>query len=172
MNAKEKIIKAATTVRALLKIPSNDLCCPASVVLAEFLRKEGFNPKIIKGFFSVDFATGDLECFEEEQGGDARHYWIVCAGYLVDITADQFNDEIEGYEKMPPVLCVPLDNAPWRYLPGKSVKPTTSLLVATIRLLEQPSDSPALYAMLKTVEADDTEALAVLESLGIAVSVA
>jgi hypothetical protein len=53
----------------------------------------------------------------------ALHFWVVCEGFLVDITADQFNDEIEG-EEMSEIVFVPLKGKNLRYSKGRTVSLT------------------------------------------------
>lgn len=66
--ARKEFIKKNTTYdRSLL-----GACGEASVFLAQMLKNEGFNPKIVLG---------------------NGHFFVVCDGLLVDITASQFGED-------------------------------------------------------------------------------
>jgi len=87
------------------------LCLDASVYLARQMVNNGFNAKVVIGTFYLDdpdVLYDDNEHFmgeeevDYESGEEASHnpihYWVEVDGIIVDITADQFNDEVEGYE--------------------------------------------------------------------------
>jgi hypothetical protein len=62
--------------------PPHGGCLDASKFLARKLRKLGFNPKIVHGEF-----------FEKVRLNSWPHWWVTVNGLLVDVTADQFDDE-------------------------------------------------------------------------------
>jgi hypothetical protein len=83
------------------------------------LRNVGLKPRVVKGTFHTDLPVDFND--DPREGGDAVHFWVACSGFLVDITADQFNDEIED-DRMQAVYCVPQGSALWRYGKGKDVR--------------------------------------------------
>jgi hypothetical protein len=86
--------------------------------LADLLRRAGLKATVYKGTFRTDLPADEDG---PENGGDALHFWVLCEGFLVDITADQFNDELDD-EEMPGVYCEPAKTALWRYGKGKDVR--------------------------------------------------
>ena len=86
------------------------LCLDVSNKLKQRLIENGFNAKLVMGKFAVD--DPDLEYSSEwnfdteEEFNDAAynplHYWVEVDGIIVDVTAHQFNDEIDSdIDKMP-----------------------------------------------------------------------
>lgn len=83
------------------------LCLQVSRKLKEFLILNGFNTAIVvQGVFRVDnpdpsayseWDTRDFESEEEMQEATYTplHYWVEVNDIIVDITADQFNDELD-----------------------------------------------------------------------------
>jgi len=179
MRDEDKILAAARELRQCFGC-AYGLCCCASVVLAAMLRKKGLEPRVVKGHFSTDLpAEGDYG-EEHGNGGDRLHYWIQCSGFLVDITADQFNGELDGKE-MPEIVLSPLRKAHWRYGPrrygprhgnsvGKAVKPRVSLLDAMWRIKDGTGlqeGVPLAFGILRVQNPDYSEAVRALESLGL-----
>jgi hypothetical protein len=87
------------------------LCLDASIILAKELRNNGFDARVVMGTFYLDnpdVLYDDDEHFmgedeiEYEDGEHASHnplhYWVEVDNMIVDITADQFNYEVDGYE--------------------------------------------------------------------------
>jgi len=123
MDKLAEIMSAAQILRQLFGCAYGN-CYSASVLLIALLKKSGLKAKIIKGTFQTDLPPNWSE--DQETGGKATHFWVVCNGYLLDITADQFNDEIEG-EPMEGIVFVPLNEKKYRYPRysiGKVVSPT------------------------------------------------
>lgn len=100
-------------------------CLPASIRLADRLRRLGYPARRVWGFLLTD---GE---FEGEWGGDSPiiwadddptvqrdmpHNWVTVDNLLIDITAEQFNRVIRG-EQFPPVYLTTIDSAS-RYIPG------------------------------------------------------
>lgn len=121
--AKKSIQTIATEVRAnQVKCYGGDedclkaTCLPSSRALKAELIKNGYEAMVVQGTFYVEnpdpSATEgwDINDFkDEEEMEDATHnplhYWVEIIGKentIVDITADQFNNEIEG-ETMGPI---------------------------------------------------------------------
>jgi len=83
------------------------LCLPISRKLKEFLISKGFNTAIVvQGTFRIDnpdlTATEDWEVKDFESSEEMEelkytplHYWVEVDNIIVDITADQFNDELD-----------------------------------------------------------------------------
>jgi hypothetical protein len=89
------------------------VCLPVSRKLKEELVKYGYDAIVIQGTFTVDnpdltaSAEWDINDFEnEEEMEDATyhplHYWVEVDNTIVDLTASQFNDELD--ETMPPIV--------------------------------------------------------------------
>jgi len=129
MDKLAEIMSAAQILRQLFGCAYGN-CYSASVLLIALLKKSGLKAKIIKGTFQTDLPPNWSE--DQETGGKATHFWVVCNGYLLDVTADQFNDEIEG-EQMPEIICVPVKQNNSRYSDGRiisQIKNPCSPLVA------------------------------------------
>lgn len=85
---------------------THGLCAYCSKELRTALAFHFIEAKIVKGTFAID--SPDPEYYPEEMEGCEEiyfptHYWVEVDGYIVDITADQFNDEIDD-EPMPEVV--------------------------------------------------------------------
>jgi hypothetical protein len=87
MNIKETIVKEATEVREWAMKKSvwfdndSDLCgwCAiCSTAIFKRLYNKGLNPTFVEAYFS-DLRNSEAHCF------------IICKGYLVDVTATQFS---------------------------------------------------------------------------------
>lgn len=129
MDKQAKIMSAAQILRQLFGCAYGN-CYSASVLLIALLKKSGLKANLIKGEFFTDCASEGAE--DDDDSGDVLHFWVVCEGYLLDITADQFNDEIEG-EQMPEIICVPVKQKNSRYSDGRiisQIKNPCSPLVA------------------------------------------
>ena len=102
----------ATQVRNSLSHDDDDsltaLCLPVSRHLAQVLITNGYSAAaVIQGTFTVDTpdpeATSDWDVADfgddyemmEEATYTPLHYWVQLNNTVVDITADQFNDELE-----------------------------------------------------------------------------
>jgi len=81
-------------------------CLPSSRTLKDALIKNGYDAIVVQGVFRVDnpdptlTEEWDVNDFEnEEEMEEAKytplHYWVEVDNLVVDITADQFNDELE-----------------------------------------------------------------------------
>lgn len=75
-------------------------CYEVSTFLFHYLKKLGYKPKLIKGTFLTDLP---YDYREKKEGGEALHYWIEIEGLILDLTAEQFNDELED-DVMPGIL--------------------------------------------------------------------
>jgi len=82
------------------------LCLQASIQLREELIKNGYKAMVVQGKFKVDnpneeyFEDWDVDDFENEEKMEEEkytplHYWVEVNGLVVDITASQFNDELD-----------------------------------------------------------------------------
>jgi hypothetical protein len=106
---REKIRKIAESLR--YKLDYDDVpkanCLPWSRKLVNILRRAGFSAHVIRGTFGVDspdpgaYSDWDVEDFESADVMEGAmynplHYWVACGRYWVDISADQFNEEIES----------------------------------------------------------------------------
>ena len=83
------------------------LCLDASRVLRDRLNAAGCQSSVVQGTFQIDepdpFACEDWDENDfdspdtmEEAKYNPLHYWVECNGTVIDITADQFNDELTG----------------------------------------------------------------------------
>lgn len=88
------------------------LCLPVSRKLKEYLISKGYDAIVVQGVFTVDnpdpeaTQEWDINDFEsQEEMEDATyhplHYWVEIRDLIIDITADQFNDELD--EPVPPI---------------------------------------------------------------------
>lgn len=88
-------------------------CLPASEALAERLFGQGYKPVIVKGTFAIDrpnpefYDDWDPEDFESEEAMEEAkyhplHFWVEVGGLIVDITADQFQIEVD--ERIPEIV--------------------------------------------------------------------
>jgi hypothetical protein len=107
-----KLTQLATQFRKQMVKCYNDeclksLCLPISRKLKDFLISKGFNTAIVvQGVFRVDnpdteaTADWDPKDFEspeemEEATYTPLHYWVEVNDIIIDITANQFNDELD-----------------------------------------------------------------------------
>jgi len=102
------------------------LCHPISILVFRCLKHMGLKPKLIKGYFQTDLPSEHDD--ENDFNGEALHYWVELDGHIIDLTACQFNDEIEG-ERMPEIIFCNKKSYP-RYIKGKSVNPRLSIRAA------------------------------------------
>ena len=89
-----------------------ETCLPSSRDLKKELIKYGYQATITQGVFRVDnpdtkaVSQMDVDGLTEEEIEDAKynplHYWVEVDNLIVDITADQFNNELED-EIMHPI---------------------------------------------------------------------
>lgn len=82
------------------------LCGTAAIPLCAELQDKGFKAIIVNGRIKVDVKPG---C--------KAHYWVEVAGFVVDITGDQFNNVIQG-QQLPEVIIAPYSLLP-RYSPDR-----------------------------------------------------
>jgi cobalamin biosynthesis Co2+ chelatase CbiK len=80
------------------------ICLDASRKLRDVLIQNGYKATVVQGTFAVDdpnyeYAPDDLEDEDEDKQEEIMrnplHYWVEVNGLVVDITASQFNDELE-----------------------------------------------------------------------------
>lgn len=112
-----KIASIAQSVRSSLSSADDDdlkeYCLPASRALSKKLNEAGIRSIVVQGVFKVDspdpesYAEWNINDFEsEEEMHEATftplHYWVEVLmspneknNLIVDITASQFNDEID-----------------------------------------------------------------------------
>jgi len=127
----------ARDVRASLLTDDEDslksLCLPVSRHLAQVLINEGYAAaNVVQGVFTVDtpdeeaYADWDVQDFMSNSVNDdddamesayesmesakytPLHYWVQINDIVVDITADQFNDELE--DPVPEVIVASINN--------------------------------------------------------------
>lgn len=103
MNARDLRIVTRIAKRIRKKLlteqPTTDGCCyDASRMIARELRKLGYKPKLVQGDVKLDgtgiFARG-------------FHFWLELDGRVIDVTGDQFNNEIEG-DRIPEIVIEPI----------------------------------------------------------------
>jgi hypothetical protein len=104
----ELVRRVATKLRADMLQENDDdtlkaFCLDASRRLRDLLIKAGFKAWVVQGTFEID--NPDWSCGNEElteaQAHHPLHYWVellTSPRIVVDITSDQFNDEMEGDE--------------------------------------------------------------------------
>jgi hypothetical protein len=104
MDYKADITQIAAAVRESIIQEHGDvqgMCLAASILLKRALSKMGYSSDVIAGTFYVDqpdpMASDEYE-EDEVDGHNAVHYWVLASGIIVDVTASQFNDELDGYE--------------------------------------------------------------------------
>lgn len=66
-------------------------CYESSIVLGKRLEASGVETRLVEGFVILP------------TGFHAGHYWLEREGILIDVTGDQFNRSIEGYQ-IPDIL--------------------------------------------------------------------
>jgi len=102
-----------------------DVCLDVSKELKQELINNGYDAVVVQGKFEIDYPNEqhynelDVDDFENEEymGKEMYtplHYWVEVDGIIVDITADQFNDELNG--NMPSVVIGNYDDLV-RYIP-------------------------------------------------------
>ena len=121
---RKSIEQIATEVRARIVSDEEDdvlqaQCFRISKILREALLTNGYDAVLVKGTFyverpedrqddpdalhSLDKPDEAMQEREElDENNEVLHYWVEVAGIIADITATQFNDEIDG-EVMEPV---------------------------------------------------------------------
>jgi len=88
-------------------------CLPASEALAKYLFDKGYKPKVIKGTYWIDnpdpehsdeWDPGDFDSEDafEEAKHHPIHFWVEAGRFLIDISADQFQPEVE--DRIPAVV--------------------------------------------------------------------
>jgi hypothetical protein len=107
---KEKIYRIAKKIREDMENEfEGDLtgtCAYSSNYLQIALKEEGIDSIIIEGTFDIDnpdCSELDDEDINNECIYHPPHYWVEVEGYILDITADQFNDELHK-ETMPDIV--------------------------------------------------------------------
>lgn len=88
-------------------------CLEASRKLRDELIKNGYNAHVVRGTFRVDnpdpeaCSEMDVNDYSEAEMEEAKynplHYWVEMGTTIIDITANQFNNELEE-EKMPALV--------------------------------------------------------------------
>lgn len=81
------------------------MCYGAAKILLRELKKAGFSPLRVRGTFEVDEPNPEItpdEAFESGEAYTPTHHWVELEGLIVDVTATQFNSEIE--EPMPDIV--------------------------------------------------------------------
>lgn len=112
----ERLVRIARSVRNELLRKEGDLCAQClevSKALSERLAQKGYRAKVIRGTFAID--NPNWEFYDEWDPSDFKspeamefaiyhplHYWVEAEGFLLDITADQFSDEVD--ERLPAVV--------------------------------------------------------------------
>jgi hypothetical protein len=74
------------------------VCLEASKALSEKLNEAGYNAKVVEGTFEIDFPDQEYYDEEDEDMYIPKHFWVEVNNKLLDITADQFQDEVDGEE--------------------------------------------------------------------------
>jgi hypothetical protein len=100
-----EITKVASEVRKYIidsMITTHGQCYEASTCIAEKLQKLGYASRLIQGNVLLD-GEG---CF-----GKGFHYWLEVEDCVIDVTGDQFNEEI-GKGKIPAVVVLPYTKLP------------------------------------------------------------
>lgn len=105
---RRKVEQVAEMIRAELGSDPEDvraMCFDATKALGSALKAAGFKPTRVQGTFSVDEPDPEVtpaEAFESGEAYTPIHHWIELGGLIVDVTASQFNDEIE--DPMPDIV--------------------------------------------------------------------
>jgi len=104
INTRKKTLKYYGDLRAV--------CLDVSRDLKNELIKNGYKAIVVQGTFSIDNPNmeycEDLD-LDDEKDAEAiynpLHYWVEVEGKILDITSNQFNDEIENeLDKMPNIV--------------------------------------------------------------------
>ena len=121
MRNKTKILKIANKLRKYFGYYPNG-CYEISVIVQAVLQKHGLKATIVQGTFQIPCGCVDKWGKVKIYPWINLHFWIECSGFMVDITADQFNEVIEDDSvpikngiKMPKVYCVPIKKITKRY---------------------------------------------------------
>lgn len=91
----DKILKIAREVRSSLldsDESSTGMCGFCSRELVKVLVQSGFNAIVQGGTIDLDDPMTDDEGVDVY---DPLHYWVEIDGYVIDLTADQFNDFVD-----------------------------------------------------------------------------
>ena len=78
------------------------MCKEISEDLARELEKQGFQAHVVRGTFRID------QSFDDADGVDLlnpTHYWVQVGSNILDITAQQFQDEVD--EQIPQIVFAP-----------------------------------------------------------------
>jgi hypothetical protein len=103
----KKILEIAEEVRKeLIEIYDSPkaVCLEASRMLKKELKKNGFESIIVQGTFTIDdpLEFDEFDDFDEDEDNencnhyiyDPLHYWIEINEEILDITADQFKEQV------------------------------------------------------------------------------
>lgn len=78
----------------------NGLCFDVAETIAAALKRARLKPIIVEGsFYCEEPNSAIFEGAEDDDpcwNGDLLHYWVELDGYIIDGTADQFNEQISG----------------------------------------------------------------------------
>lgn len=109
MNARQlrEVKTIAESVRKAIECDEEvtGMCFEATKALEKALRAAGYKPKRVLGTFQIDDPNPELtpeEAFESGEAYRPIHHWVELDRMVVDVTASQFNDEID--EPMPDVV--------------------------------------------------------------------
>ena len=135
----EEIDKIAQKIRRQIlkknKGSTANQCYVASIKVYEMLQQAGYDPALIQGRVIVDDPNPKkvyAEYTEADLGAMAQtdycnimcrplHYWVEVKGLVVDVTGDQFNDEIDT-EEIPKIVIDQYEAQP-RYIKDQEVQP-------------------------------------------------
>ena len=109
--------------RVRLKFPcSAGACYYSSIVLMKALNHAGYFARMVHGTFYLDNPNIGKYNYDvdENQAKHATHYWVQIGAVIIDTTADQFVDEVDG-EHIPKVV-IGKAAALWRYEPKGDYK--------------------------------------------------
>ncbi len=83
---------------------SGGMCLDASEILVERLKELGYDANVVEGRFEIDFPDpAEIDYIGEEWAHTPTHYWVEIGGKILDVTADQYEDEVEG-EVLPEIV--------------------------------------------------------------------
>jgi|2_EtaG_2_1085320.scaffolds.fasta_scaffold01103_13 hypothetical protein len=95
------------------------VCLDCSRILKDELIKHGYNAVVVQGQFEIDeYDYTHYDEYDDDQDDEfyfPLHYWVEVDGTIVDLTATQFNDELNG-EEMPAIVIGSYNDFP-RYHP-------------------------------------------------------
>jgi len=118
-------------------------CLQASRDLCDLIRQKlGRRATVVMGTFQVDdpnfgeYSEWDVSDFKNEKAMEKAmyfplHYWVEVDKLIVDITASQFDNQLDG-EEMPKVIVEPYANSP-RHKKGKILMASTTKELVVIR---------------------------------------